>query len=176
MFMSGLSPMSALVFSMLTLTIGVPSAVKTFNWLGTLWGGKIRFTTPMLYAIGFVSLFVSGGITGLFLGQTSVDIQLHRHLFPGRSFHLIMGVAAIFGIFGATYYWFKMFGRMLNEGLGKLHFWLTFIGVNAIFMPMHTMGSWVSPAATRKALNSSFFDPALSVFITWAAHHHSVPN
>ena len=100
MFMSGISPMSALVFSMLTLTIGVPSAIKTFNWLGTLWGGKIRFTTPMLFAIGFVSLFVSGGITGLFLGQTSVDIPLHDTYFPVGHFHLIMGVAAIFGIFG----------------------------------------------------------------------------
>ncbi len=100
MFMSGMSPMSAMVFSMLTLTIGVPSAVKTFNWLGTLWGGKIRFTTAMLFAIGFVSLFVSGGITGLFLGQTSLDIPLHDTYFVVGHFHLIMGVAAIFGMFG----------------------------------------------------------------------------
>ena len=172
MFMSGLSPMSALVFSMLTLTIGVPSAVKTFNWLGTLWGGKIRFTTPMLYAIGFVSLFVSGGITGLFLGQTSVDIQLHDTYFPVGHFHLIMGVAAIFGIFGATYYWFpKMFGRMMNEGLGKLHFWLTFIGVNAIFMPMHTMGIMGQPRRYAQSTDFQFLAGVqpYQVFITWAA-------
>ena len=158
MFMSGMSPMSAMAFSMLTLTIGVPSAIKTFNWLGTLWGGKIRFTTPMLYAIGFVSLFVSGGITGLFLGQTSLDIPLHDTYFLVGHFHLIMGVAAIFGMFGGTYYWFpKMFGRMMNEGLGKLHFWMTFIGVYAIFMPMHIMGIVGIRAATRRALNSNSF-------------------
>src|SRR4026209_459639 len=172
MFMSGLSPMSALVFSMLTLTIGVPSAVKTFNWLGTLWGGKIRFTTPMLYAIGFVSLFVSGGITGLFLGQTSVDIPLHDTYFPVGHFHLIMGVAAIFGIFGGTYYWFpKMFGRMLNEGLGKLHFWLTLIGVNAIFMPMHIMGIMGHPRRYAQGTEFQFLSGTqpYHVFITWAA-------
>ncbi|MBM3801255.1 MAG: cytochrome c oxidase subunit I [Acidimicrobiia bacterium] len=172
MFLSGLSPMSALVFSMLTLTIGVPSAVKTFNWLGTLWGGKIRFTSPMLYAIGFVSLFVSGGITGIFLGQTSVDIPLHDTYFPVGHFHLIMGVAAIFGIFGGTAYWFpKMFGRMMNETLGKIHFWLTFIGVNAIFMPMHTMGIMGQPR--RYAQSTEFLYLAgvqgYQVVITWAA-------
>jgi len=172
MFMSGLSPMSALVFSMLTLTIGVPSAVKTFNWLGTLWGGKIRFTTPMLYAIGFVSLFVSGGITGLFLGQTSIDIPLHDTYFPVGHFHLIMGVASIFGIFGASYYWFpKMFGRMMNEGLGKLHFWLTFIGVNAIFMPMHVMGIIGHPRRYAQGTEFQFLSgtQVYHVVITWAA-------
>jgi len=141
MFISGMSPYSAIAFSLITLTIGVPSAIKTFNWLGTLWGGQIRFTTPMLFAIGFVSLFVSGGITGLFLGQTSIDIPLHDTYFVVGHFHLIMGVAAIFGMFAGTYFWFpKMFGKMMNEGMGKLHFFLTFAGVNAIFIPMHIMG------------------------------------
>jgi len=141
MFISGMSPYSSIAFSLITLTIGVPSAIKTFNWLGTLWGGQIRFTTPMLFAIGFVSLFVSGGITGLFLGQTSIDIPLHDTSFVVGHFHLIMGVAAIFGMFAGTYFWFpKMFGKMMNEGLGKVHFFLTFIGVNAIFIPMHIMG------------------------------------
>src|SRR6266487_2246103 len=141
MFISGMSPYSAIAFSLITLTIGVPSAIKTFNWLGTLWGGQIRFTTPMLFAIGFVSLLVSGGITGLFLGQTSIDIPLHDTYFVVGHFHLIMGVAAIFGMFAGTYFWFpKMFGKMMNEGLGKIHFLLTFIGVNAIFIPMHIMG------------------------------------
>lgn len=141
MFISGMSPYSAIAFSLITLTIGVPSAIKTFNWLGTLWGGQIRFTSPMLFAIGFVSLFVSGGITGLFLGQTSIDIPLHDTYFVVGHFHLIMGVAAIFGMFAGTYFWFpKMFGKMMNEGMGKLHFLLTFAGVNAIFIPMHIMG------------------------------------
>jgi cytochrome c oxidase subunit 1 len=141
MFISGMSPYSAMTFSILTLSIGVPSAVKTFNWLGTLWGAKIRFTTPMLFAIGFVSLFVAGGITGLVLGQTSLDLPMHDTYFVPAHFHLVMGVASIFGMFAATYFWFpKMFGRFMHEGLGKLHFWITFIGVYCIFVPMHTMG------------------------------------
>src|SRR5467141_2815996 len=136
MFISGMSPYSAM-----TLSIGVPSAVKTFNWLGTLWGAKIRFTTPMLFAIGFVSLFVAGGITGLVLGQTSLDFFFHDTYFVTAHFHLVMGVASIFGMFAATYFWFpKMFGRMMSESLGKFHFWVTFIGVYAIFVPFHAMG------------------------------------
>ena len=172
MFVSGLSPMSALVFSILTLTIGVPSAIKTFNWLGTLWGGKIRFTTASLYGIGFVSLFVSGGITGIFLGQTSVDLPLHDTYFPVGHFHLIMGVASIFGIFGATYYWFpKMFGRMINETLGKIHFWFTFIGVNAIFMPMHVMGIMGHPRRYAQSTDYQYLAGSQSfhLFITIAA-------
>src|SRR5437016_13457550 len=141
MFISGMSPYSAMTFSILTLSIGVPSAVKTFNWLGTLWGAKIRFTTPMLFAIGFVSLFVAGGITGLVLGQTSLDFFFHDTYFVTAHFHLVMGVASIFGMFAATYFWFpKMFGRMMSESLGKFHFWITFIGVYAIFVPFHAMG------------------------------------
>jgi cytochrome c oxidase subunit 1 len=141
MFMSGMSPYTAFAFSIMTMGIGVPSAIKTFNWLGTLWHGRIRFTSPMLFAIGFVSLFVTGGISGPFLAQPVLDIYLHETYFVIAHFHLIMGVASIFGIFAATYYWFpKMFGRMMNEPLAKLHFWLTFIGAYAIFMPMHYYG------------------------------------
>ena len=141
MFMSGMSPYSAFAFSILTMCIGVPSAIKTFNWLGTMWKGRIRFQTPMLYAIGFVSLFVSGGLSGPFLAQPVLDIQLHDTYFVVAHFHLIMGVAAIFGIFAATYYWFpKMFGRMMNETLGRIHFFITLAGTYAIFMPMHYLG------------------------------------
>jgi cytochrome c oxidase subunit I len=141
MFVSGMSPYSGFAFSVLTMAIGVPSAIKTFNWLGTLWNGKIQFTSPMLFALGFVSLFVSGGLSGLFLAQPAVDNRLHATYYVVAHFHLVMGVAAIFGIFGATYFWFpKMFGRLMSEPLGKLHFWITFAGAYCIFMPMHFIG------------------------------------
>jgi cytochrome c oxidase subunit 1 len=172
MFMSGMSPYSAFAFSILTMCIGVPSAIKTFNWLGTMWKGRIRFDTPMLYAIGFVSLFVSGGLSGPFLAQPVLDIQLHDTYFVVGHFHLIMGVAAIFGIFAATYYWFpKMFGRMMNETLGRIHFFITLAGTYAIFMPMHNLGM---AGQTRRY--SQFTEVAyqtkllpLQTFITFAA-------
>ena len=141
MFMSGMSPYSAFAFSIMTMMIGVPSAIKTFNWLGTIHNGRVRFQTPMLFGIGFVSLFVSGGLSGPFLAQPVLDIPLHDTYFVVGHFHLIMGVAAIFGIFTGTYYWFpKMFGRMMNESLGRIHFVITLIGTYAIFMPMHYLG------------------------------------
>jgi cytochrome c oxidase subunit I len=172
MFMSGMSPYSAFAFSILTMCIGVPSAIKTFNWLGTMYKGRIRFSTPMLYAIGFVSLFVSGGLSGPFLAQPVLDIQLHDTAFVPAHFHLIMGVAAIFGIFAATYYWFpKMFGRMMNETLGRIHFFITLAGTYAIFMPMHYAGM---AGQTRRY--SQFTEVAymqklipLNRFITYAA-------
>ncbi|HKU26503.1 MAG TPA: cbb3-type cytochrome c oxidase subunit I [Candidatus Sulfotelmatobacter sp.] len=172
MFMSGMSPYSAFAFSILTMCIGVPSAIKTFNWLGTMWKGHIRFHTPMLYAIGFVSLFVSGGLSGPFLAQPVLDIQLHDTYFVVGHFHLIMGVAAIFGIFAATYYWVpKMFGRMMNETLGRIHFFITLAGTYAIFMPMHYLGM---AGQTRRY--SQFTEVAyqtkllpLQTFMTYAA-------
>jgi cytochrome c oxidase subunit 1 len=146
MFVSGLSPFTALAFSMLTMVIGVPSAVETFNWLATLVGGKIRFSTPMLYSIGFVSVFVTGGLSGIFLAQPPLDTYLHDTYFVLAHFHLIMAAAGAFGLFAGTAFWFpKMFGRMMNETVGKVHFWITFIGVHAIFMPMHFLGMEGNP-------------------------------
>jgi cytochrome c oxidase subunit I len=141
MFVSGMNPYSGLAFSVLTMSIGVPSAIKTFNWLGTLWGGKIQFRSPMLFAIGFVSFFVTGGLSGIFLAQPAIDTTLHATYYVVAHIHIVMGVAAIFGIFCGTYYWFpKIFGRMMDEQLAKVHFWLTFAGVYCIFMPMHFVG------------------------------------
>src|SRR5437762_456410 len=172
MFMSGMSPYSAIAFSILTLSIGVPSAIKTFNWIGTLWGARIRFTTPMLFAIGFVSVFVAGGITGLVLGQTSLDFFFHDTYFVTAHFHLVMGVASIFGMFAATYFWFpKMFGRMMSESLGKIHFWVTFLGVYAIFVPFHAMGLLGMPRRYASFSEYEFLknSHSLVLFVTVAA-------
>ncbi len=141
MFSSGLNPYSAIAFSVLTLAIGTPSAIKTFNWIATIWGGQLRLNVAMLWALGFVSLFVSGGITGLYLGQPALDSYFHDTYFVVGHFHLIMGVAAIFAIFAATYYWYpKVTGRYLSETIGRIHFYVTFLGVYGIFIPMHYAG------------------------------------
>jgi cytochrome c oxidase subunit I len=172
MFMSGMSPYSAFTFSILTMAIGVPSAIKTFNWLGTLLHARIRFQSPMLFAIGFVSLFVSGGISGPFLAQPVLDIQLHDTYFVPAHFHLIMGVASIFGIFAATYYWFpKMFGRMMSESLARWHFWFSFIGTYAIFMPMHYLGMAGHPRRYSQLTEVAYLHPLMPLqkFITYAA-------
>src|SRR5246127_3103518 len=172
MFMSGMSPYSAFAFSLMTMAIGVPSAIKTFNWLGTLHKGRVRFFTPMLFAIGFVSLFVSGGLSGPFLAQPALDIPLHDTAFVVGHFHLIMGVAAIFGIFAATYYWVpKMFGRMMNEALGKVHFWFTFVGTYSIFMPMHYLGRGAHPRRYSQFTEVAYLHHLIPLnrFITYAA-------
>src|SRR3989449_480133 len=172
MFMSGMSPYTAFAFSIMTMGIGVPSAIKTFNWLGTLMRGKIRFASPMLFAIGFVSLFVSGGISGPFLAQPVLDIQLHDTYFVPAHFHLIMGVASIFGIFAATYYWFpKMFGRMMNESMARWHFWFSFIGTYAIFMPMHYLGMAGMPRRYSQMTEVTYLHGLIPLqkFITYAA-------
>jgi cytochrome c oxidase subunit 1 len=141
MFTSGMSPYSAIAFSVLTLSIGIPSAIKTFNWLATLWDGSIQLNACMLFALGFVSLFVAGGVTGMILGQPVLDLYFHDTYFVVGHFHLIMGVASVFAIFSGTLYWFpKVTGRMMSERLGKLHFYITFLGVYAIFVPMHLAG------------------------------------
>jgi cytochrome c oxidase subunit 1 len=141
MFVSGMNPYAGFAFSTLTTAIAVPSAVKTFNWLGTIWHGRIRFTVPLLFSVGFVSLFITGGLTGPILAQPALDIYLHDTYFVVAHFHLIMAMAGLFAIFAATYFWFpKMFGRMMNQRLGVLHFWISFLGAYAIFMPMHLLG------------------------------------
>jgi cytochrome c oxidase subunit 1 len=141
MFVTGLNPFLGSVFVLLTLLIAVPSAIKVFNWLTTLWKGNIRFTPGMLFAIGFVSLFISGGLTGLFLGNSTIDIHLHDTKFVVAHFHIVMGVASMFGMLAGIYHWFpKMFGRFLNNTLGYIHFWVTIIGAYLIFWPMHYEG------------------------------------
>lgn len=141
MFMSGVNPFIANFFVIFTLIIAVPSAVKVFNWIATLYGGSIRFTTAMLFCIGFVSMFISGGLTGIFLGNSTIDIQMHDTYFVVAHFHIVMGIAAFFGMFAGIYHWYpKMFSRFMNETLGKIHFWGTMIGAYAIFWPMHYLG------------------------------------
>jgi cytochrome c oxidase subunit I len=141
MFVTGLNPFLGSVFVLLTLLIAVPSAIKVFNWLTTLWRGSIRFTPGMLFAIGFVSLFISGGLTGIFLGNSALDLHLHDTYFVIAHFHIVMGVASFFGMFAGVYHWFpKMFGRYLNNTMAYIHFWVTIIGAYLIFWPMHYEG------------------------------------
>jgi cytochrome c oxidase subunit 1 len=141
MFVTGLNPLLGSVFVLLTLLIAVPSAIKVFNWLTTLWRGNLRFTPGMLFAIGFVSMFISGGLTGIFLGNSTLDIQLHDTLFVVAHFHIVMGVSGMLGMFCGIYHWFpKMFGRYMNNTMSYIHFWVTFSGAYLIFWPMHYEG------------------------------------
>ena len=141
MFVSGMNPMSALAFSFPTLTITIPATVMTLIWLGSLYGANLQINSASLFALGFISMFVSGGVSGFFLAQPSIDIYLHGTYFVVGHFHLVMGVAALFGVFAGTYFWFpKMTGRMMNDSLGKLHFLITFIGAYCIFMQFHYLG------------------------------------
>lgn len=141
MFVTGLNPFLGSFFVLLTLLIAVPSAIKVFNWLTTLWRANIRFTPGMLFSIGFVSLFISGGLTGIFLGNSALDIHLHDTYFVVAHFHIVMGVASMFGMFAGIYHWFpKMFGRYLNNTMAYIHFWVTIAGAYAIFWPLHYAG------------------------------------
>lgn len=138
MFVSGMNPTLGIFFTAFTLLIAIPSAVKVFNWISTLYRGNLRLTVPMMFSIGFVSLFISGGLTGLFLGNSAVDIQLHDTYFVVAHFHIVMGVAAFFAMFAGVYHWFpKMYGRFMNNTMGYIHFWGTLIGGYGVFMPMH---------------------------------------
>ncbi|MFT6335568.1 MAG: cytochrome c oxidase subunit 1 [Halioglobus sp.] len=172
MFMSGVNPFISNFFVVFTLIIAVPSAVKVFNWITTLYGGNIRLNTPMLFSIGFVSMFISGGLTGVFLGNSTIDIQMHDTYFVVAHFHIVMGVAAFFGMFAGIYHWYpKMYSRFMNETLGKIHFWGTIIGAYAIFWPMHFIGMAGVP---RRYYSFESFDAfkhfsGMNQFITIAA-------
>ena len=136
MFVSGMNPYAGTAFALTTMAIAVPSTAKVLSWLGTLWGGGLRLTTPMLFAMGFVSLFIAGGLTGPILAQPVLDTYLHNTYFVVAHFHLIMAMAGAFSIFAGVYYWFPlMTGRLMNEPLGKLHFWITLIAAYGTFPP-----------------------------------------
>jgi len=141
MFVSGLNPFLGSLFSLTSFVVAVPSAVKVFNYLATIWRGNLRFTPAMMFALGLVSFFISGGLTGLVLANSAADIHLHDTYFVVAHFHLVMGSSAVFGFFAGVYHWFpKLFGRMLSERLGYIHFWITFAGIYLIFFPMHFIG------------------------------------
>jgi cytochrome c oxidase subunit 1 len=141
MFVTGMNPFLGSIFMFLTLIIAIPSAVKAFNYITTLWKGNLVFTPAMLFSIGLVSFFISGGLTGVALGNSAIDIQLHDTYFVVAHFHLVMGSASFFGMVAGVYHWFpKMFGRMMNEKLGYIHFWITFVGIYCVFFPMHYTG------------------------------------
>jgi cytochrome c oxidase subunit 1 len=174
MFVTGMNPFLGSVFMFLTLIIAVPSAVKAFNYITTLWKGNLIFTPAMLFSIGLVSLFISGGVTGIILGNSALDINLHDTYFVVAHFHLVMGSASFFGLMAGVYHWFpKMFGRMMNKTLGYIHFWATFVGVYAVFFPMHYTGiagfprRYYSFTALGNDGQNAFTD--LNQFITVAA-------
>src|SRR5215213_487074 len=141
MYVSGMNPWFGFFFATTTLIIAIPTAIKVYNWVLTLWHGDIHLTAPMLFALAFIVTFVNGGITGLFLGNVVVDVPLSDTMFVVAHFHMVMGIAPIMVIFGAIYHWYpKITGRMLNEAMGKIHFWITFVGSYAIYFPMHYLG------------------------------------
>ncbi|MCI4668640.1 MAG: cbb3-type cytochrome c oxidase subunit I [Bacteroidia bacterium] len=172
MFVTGMNPFLGTVFMLFTLVIAVPSAIKAFNYITTLWKGNIRFTPAMMFAIGLVSFFITGGITGILLGNAAIDIPLHDTYFVTAHFHLVMGSASAFGLFAGVYHWFpKMFGRMMNPRLGYIHFWFTFLSLYLVFFPMHFMGLG---GVARHYYQYTAFDfmgvyGDLSKFITYSA-------
>jgi len=160
MFATGMNPYAPLVFAVLASSLGIPAAFLLASWLGTLWNARIEFTTAALFAIGFISLFIAGGLSGIFLARNDLSHAAVSEDFVIGHFHLVMGVAATFAILAGLFFWFpKLFGCRMNEMLGKAHFWLTFAGVYCIFMPMHWMGlltqSTLLPQAQRAALASA---------------------
>ncbi|MCZ4091756.1 cytochrome c oxidase subunit I [Ensifer psoraleae] len=173
MYVSGMNPYFGFFFATTTLIIAVPTAIKVYNWVLTLWRGDIHLTLPMLFALAFIVTFVNGGLTGLFLGNVVVDVPLSDTMFVVAHFHMVMGVAPILVIFGAIYHWYpKVTGRMLNEALGQLHFWITFLGAYAIFFPMHYLGLVGVPRRYHELGDASFVTDSvhsLNAFISVAA-------
>jgi cytochrome c oxidase subunit 1 len=173
MYVSGMDPYFGFFFATTTLIIAVPTAIKVYNWVLTLWRGDIHLTVPMLFALAFIVTFVNGGLTGLFLGNVVVDVPLSATLFVVAHFHMVMGVAPILVVFGGIYHWYpKVTGRMLDTTLGKLHFWVTFLGAYAIFFPMHYLGLLGVPRRYYELGETAFIPPSaasLNVFITVAA-------
>ena len=173
MYVSGMHPWFGFFFATTTLIIAVPTAIKVYNWVLTLWKGNIHLTLPMLFALGFIVTFVNGGITGLFLGNVIVDVPLSDTYFVVAHFHMVMGIAPIMVIFGAIYHWFPLItGRMLHQGMGKFHFWTSFVGSYAIYFPMHYLGFIGVPRRYYEMYNSPYIPTSaegLNAFITIAA-------
>ncbi len=173
MYISGMNPHFGFFFATTTLIIAVPTAIKVYNWVLTLWRGDIHLTVPMLFALGFIVAFVNGGITGLFLGNVVVDVPLSATMFVVAHFHMVMGIAPILVIFGGIYHWYpKVTGRMLNDTLGKFHFWVTFLGAYAIFFPMHYLGLMGVPRRYYEMGQAAIYPPSahdLNIFITVSA-------
>jgi len=164
MFVSGMNPFLGSVFTFTTLLIAIPSAVKAFNWITTIWKGNIQFNPAMLFAIGFVSTFISGGLTGIILGDSTLDINVHDTYFVIAHFHLVMGISALYGLFSGVYHWFpKMFGRMMNKNLGYVHFWATAISAYGVFFPMHFIGLAGLPRRYYTNTNFPLFDDLQNV-------------
>jgi cytochrome c oxidase subunit 1 len=159
MFVTGMNPFLGSVFVFTTLLIAIPSAVKVFNYLTTLWKGSLVLTPAMLFAIGLVSTFITGGVTGIILADSALDIMLHDTYFVVAHFHIVMGMSAVFGMFAGVYHWFpKMFGRMLNTRLGYAHFWVTLVGAYGVFFPMHFVGLAGAPRRYYDYSSYSEFD------------------
>ena len=172
MFVSGMNPVLGMTFMVSTMMIALPSAVKVFNWLGTIWGGKIQFTTPMLFALSFVSMFIIGGLSGIFMAATPVDIFIHDTYFIVAHFHYVLFAGTAMAVFGAIYFWYpKMFGRMMDEKLGKLHFFLTFLFLNGTFYTMHILGAVGFPRRLADPYHYETFRHLLPMnrFMTWCA-------
>jgi cytochrome c oxidase subunit 1 len=141
MFTSGMDPLLRVPFMITSMIIAVPTGIKIFSWLATIWGGKLRFTSPMMFALAFISMFVIGGISGIFLAAIPLDIQVQDTYFVVAHLHYVLFGGSVMAIYAGIYYWYpKMTGRMYSERLGQLHFWMTFIGFNITFLPMHVLG------------------------------------
>ena len=164
MFVTGMNPFLGSVFTFTTLLIAIPSAVKSFNYITTLWKGNLQMNTGMLFSIGMVSLFISGGLTGIILGDSALDINVHDTMFVVAHFHLVMGVSALFGMFAGVYHWFpKMYGRMMNKKLGYIHFWITIASAYGVFFPMHFTGLAGLPRRYFTNAHFPYFDDLLPI-------------